>query len=119
MGTCSGSIDDYNSAVADNQKRLNIIYKQKPAKINTLHCNAAILKLLRANMNIEFVTRVYAMLVYLTLYLCKPKHTMSRLMKKVAKEAQRGVQKQVFKKYFLRDEKLVHMTQLKELYQCL
>ena len=41
---------------------------------------------------------------------------MSRLMKKVAKEAQRGVQKQVFKKYFLRDEKLVHMTQLKELY---
>ena len=115
---CSGSIDDYNSAVADNQKRLNIIYKQKPAKINTLHCNAAILKLLRANMNIEFVTRVYAMLVYLTLYLCKPKHTMSRLMKKVAKEAQRGVQKQVFKKYFLRDEKLVHMTQLKELYQC-
>ena len=40
-------------------------------------------------------------------------------MKKVAKEAQRGVQKQVLKKYFLRDEKLVHMTQLKELYQCL
>ena len=59
------------------------------------------------------------MLVYLTLYLCKPEHTMSKLMKKPAKEAQRGVQKQVFKKYFLRDEKLVHMKQLKELYQCL
>lgn len=44
---------------------------------------------------------------------------MSKLMKKPAKEAQRGVQKQVFKKYFLRDEKLVHMKQLKELYQCL
>ena len=52
VGMCSGSIDDYNSAVADNQKRMNVIYKQKPAKINTLYCNAAILKLLRANMNI-------------------------------------------------------------------
>ena len=44
---------------------------------------------------------------------------MSKLMKKAVKEAQRGVQKQVFKKYFLSDEKLVHMKQLKELYQCL
>ena len=102
VGMCSGSIDDYNSAVADNQKRLNIIYKQKPAKINTLHCNAAILKLLRANMNIEFVTRVYAMLVYLTLYLCKPKHTMSRLMKKVAKEAQRCSKTSIQKIFFER-----------------
>ena len=38
---------------------------------------------------------------------------MSRLMKKVAKEAQRGVQKQVFKNIILRGEKLVHMKQLK------
>ena len=95
LGMCSVSIDDYNNAVADDQKRLNIIYKQKPAKINTVHCNAVILKLLRANMNIQFVTRVYAMLVYLTLYLSKPEHATSKLMKRASKEAQRGVQKQL------------------------
>ena len=43
--------------------------------------------LLKSNMNIQFVTGVYAMLTYLTSYLCKPEHTMSELMKKVSKEA--------------------------------
>ena len=43
--------------------------------------------LLKANMNIQFVTCVYAMLTYLTSYLCKPEHTMSELMKKASKEA--------------------------------
>ena len=38
-------------------------------------------------MNIQFVTGVYAMLTYLTSYLCKPEHTMSELMKKASKEA--------------------------------
>ena len=38
-------------------------------------------------MNIEFVTGVYAMLTYITSYLCKPEHTMSELMKKASKEA--------------------------------
>ena len=37
-------------------------------------------------MNIHFVTGVYAMLTYLTSYLCKPEHTMSELMKKTSKE---------------------------------
>ena len=37
-------------------------------------------------MNIQFVTAVYAMLTYL-IYLCKPEHTMSELMKKPSKEA--------------------------------
>ena len=38
-------------------------------------------------MNIQFVTGVYAMLTYLTSYLCKPEHTMSELMKKASKGA--------------------------------
>ena len=37
-------------------------------------------------MNIQFVTVVYAMLTYL-IYLCKPEHTMSELVKKPSKEA--------------------------------
>ena len=38
-------------------------------------------------MNIQFVAGVYARLTYLTSYLCKPEHTMSKLMKKALKEA--------------------------------
>ena len=37
-------------------------------------------------MNLQFVTGVYAMLTYLTSYLCKPEHTMSKLVKKASKE---------------------------------
>ena len=47
------------------------------------------------------MNRVYAVLVYLTSYLHKPKNTISEQMKNVAKKWQReGTQKQVFKKYF-------------------
>ena len=38
-------------------------------------------------MNWQFVTCVYAMLTYLMSFLCEPKHAMSKLMKKVSKEA--------------------------------
>ena len=38
-------------------------------------------------MNLQFVTGVYAMLTYLTSYLCKLEHAMSKLMNKVSKEA--------------------------------
>ena len=37
-------------------------------------------------MNLQFITGVYVVIVYL-IYLCKPKHTMSELMKKELKEA--------------------------------
>ena len=38
-------------------------------------------------MNLQFVTGVYAMLTYLTSYLCKPEHAISELVKKASKEA--------------------------------
>ena len=49
--------------------------------------NTIILKILKSNINIQFVTGLYAMLTYLTSYLCKPEHTMSELMQKALKEA--------------------------------
>ena len=45
------------------------------------------LRLLKSNVNLQFVTDVYAMLAYLTLYLCKPEHKMKELMRKASKEA--------------------------------
>ena len=38
-------------------------------------------------MNLQFVTDVYAMLAYLTSYLCKPERAMREVMKKVSKGA--------------------------------
>ena len=84
---CDVSVDEYYNAVDEIQKKLNIIYKRKPSEVNIVQYNTVILKLLRANMNIQYVTGVYAVVVYLTSYLCKPEHTMSELMKKTAKEA--------------------------------
>ena len=37
-------------------------------------------------MNLQIVTGVYAMLTYLTSYLCKREHTVSKLMRKASKE---------------------------------
>ena len=38
-------------------------------------------------MNLQFATDVHAMLTYLTSYLCKPEHAMTKLMKKALKKA--------------------------------
>ena len=69
------------------EKKVPILYKRKPSEVNIGPYNTVILKLLKANMNLQFVTDVYAMLTYLTSYLCKPEHAMSKLMKKASKEA--------------------------------
>ena len=49
--------------------------------------NTVILKLFRTNIDLQFVAGVYAMLTYLTSYLCKPEHAASEVMKKSSKEA--------------------------------
>ena len=67
------------------KKRVYILFKQKPREVIFGPNNTVILKLLKSNMNLQFVTGVYAMLTYLTSYLCKPKHTMCELMKKASK----------------------------------
>ena len=67
------------------EKKVSILYKRKPCEVNIGPYNTVILKLLKANMNLQFFTGVYAMLTYLTSYLCKPEHAMSELMKKASK----------------------------------
>ena len=68
-----------------NQK-LWMIVKQKPSKVNLRPYNTVILKLLKSNMNLQFSISAYAMLTWLTSYLCKPEYTVSELMKKASKE---------------------------------
>ena len=83
---CGVTAEQYDVALGCMEKR-SILYKRKPCEVNIGPYNTVILQLLKANMNLQFVTVVYAMLTYLTSFLCKPEHAMSELMKKASKEA--------------------------------
>ena len=68
-------------------KKVSILSKRKPFEMNIGPYNTATLKLLKSNMNLQFVTGTYAILAYLMSYLCNPEHAVSKLMKKTSKEA--------------------------------
>ena len=87
FGECGVTEEQYNSALSCLGKKFSVVYKRKPCEVNIRTYNTVILKLWKANMNIQFTTGVYAMLTCLTSYLCKPEHAMSELMKKASKEA--------------------------------
>ena len=76
----------FNNALGCVEKRVYILFKQKACEVIFGPSNTVILKLLKSNMDLQFVTGVYAMLTYLTSsYLGKPEHTKSKLMKKGSK----------------------------------
>ncbi|KAK3098765.1 hypothetical protein FSP39_022868 [Pinctada imbricata] len=54
---------------------------------NLIQYNPIILRCLRANMDIQFITDVWACVAYITSYMCKPEKTMSELMRVACKEA--------------------------------
>ena len=79
--------EQYDNALGCVEKKVSILYKRKPCEVNIGPYNTVILKLLKSNMNLRFVTGVYAMLAYLMSYFCKPEHAISELMKKASKKA--------------------------------
>ena len=73
MNSCGVSEQEYENAIERMQKNITIHYKRRPNELNVSPYNTVLLSLLRANLNIQFVTGVYGLLTYLTSYLCKPK----------------------------------------------
>ena len=99
------------------KKKISILNIQKPCERNIGQYNIVILKLLKSSMNLQFVTGVYAMLTYLTSYLCKPEHAMNELMKKVSYEAYgEDIKCKIYSigKTFFTKHKVLHMDQSKE-----
>ena len=82
MEECGVTPEQYGSVLRCVEKKVLILYKQKPIKVNIGPCNTVILKPLKSNMNLQ-----YAMRTYPTPYLCKPEHAMIELMKKASTEA--------------------------------
>ena len=84
MEKCGVTAEQYHSALGCVEKRC-LYYKQKPFEVNLRPYNTVILKLIKPNMNLQFVTGVYVVLTYLLSYLCKPEYAMSEFMKKASK----------------------------------
>ena len=82
---CGVTAEQYDNALGCVEKKVSTLYKRKPCEVGPY--NTVILKLLKSNMNLQFVTGVYSMLTYLMSYFCKPEHAISELMKKASKEA--------------------------------
>ena len=87
LDSCEVTQDEYDNAMNTMQKSATIHYKRQPNETMISPYNTVLLSVLKANMNLQFVTGVYGLLTYLTAYLCKPEKVMSELMKKASKEA--------------------------------
>ena len=92
------TMEQYKNALGFFEKKCTILYKRKPNEVNISPYNTVILSLLRANMNIQFCTSIYAVIAYLTSYLCKPERSMSELMRKTAKECDSENNRSVLRK---------------------
>ena len=84
---CELTIQEYYAVLSEAEKDVSIVYKRNPSDVLIGPYNTVIFSCLKANMNIQYITSVYALLTYLTSYLCKPEHNMGELMRKASKEA--------------------------------
>jgi len=78
---------EYNDALKVSMKKTNIILKREPSDTCVNPYNPVILKCIRANMDIQYITDVWACVAYITSYMCKPEKSMSDLMRNACKEA--------------------------------
>ena len=82
--------EQFDKVLGCVEKTISVLYKSRPNELNIGPCDTGILlKLLKSNMNVKFVTGVYAMLKYLTSYLCSTEYALREHMKNTSKEAYR------------------------------
>ena len=72
LSSCNLSRSEYFSALDTVQKKLTVIYKRTPNETNIGPYNTVMISILQSNMNIQYVTNMYAVLAYITSYMCKP-----------------------------------------------
>ena len=81
------TLDEYILAIRSSLKSTTIFLKRTPNEIRVNAYNPAVIKAWRANMDIQFVTNVYACAVYIASYVTKSQRGMSELLRKAADEA--------------------------------
>jgi hypothetical protein len=81
------SAEDHEEACKISLKKNTIVMKRDPHETSINPYNPVILLALRSNMDIQYITDVWACVAYITSYMCKPERQMSELMRTAAKEA--------------------------------
>ena len=80
--------EDYVKALQVSLKRTAIILKRRPCETSINNYNPVILRALRSNMDIQYITDIWACIAYITSYMCKPEKNLSELMSAAVKEAE-------------------------------
>ena len=79
--------DEYILAIRSSLKSATIFLKRTPSEIRVNAYNPVLIKAWRANMDIQFVTNVFACAMYIASYVTKSQRGMSELLRKAADEA--------------------------------
>ena len=78
---------EYILAIRSSLKSATIFLKRTPSEIRVNAYNPGLIKAWRANMDIQFVTNVFACAMYIAAYVTKAQRGMSELLRKAADEA--------------------------------
>jgi len=79
-------------------KTPNVYMKRKPSDIWTNNYNPDILRTWRGNIDIQYITDVYACIMYIVSYACKAENSMSEMLKRVIKKNSTDVIRMQMKK---------------------
>ena len=78
---------NFKESLSVASRRTHVVLKRTTAEGFINQYNPFILKALRSNMDIQYITDVWACIAYITSYMCKPEKQMSDLMRNAVKEA--------------------------------
>ncbi|CAH1233099.1 PIF1 [Branchiostoma lanceolatum] len=78
---------EYQQALKLTKSREPIILRRNPSETDINQYNPKILKLWRANMDIQFILDPYSCIMYITSYMLKSERAMSDLLQKVLEES--------------------------------
>ena len=70
LDSCGVTEDEYIQALETMRRKISIIYKRNSNETITSTYNTVLLNLMKSNMNLQFVTEIYGLLVYLCSYMC-------------------------------------------------
>ena len=80
----------YIDAIRTSILRTTVFLKRKSTEIMTNNYNEKIIIRHRANMDIQFITDPHGLVIYLTSYMMKANHKMSKILNIAADEIEKG-----------------------------
>ena len=70
LDSCGVTEDEYIHASETMRRKISIIYERNSNEMIISTYNTVLLNLMKSNMNLQFVTEIYGLLVYLCSYMC-------------------------------------------------